>query len=215
MKYDCEKCVHHQQKKTEAGTFCLCSFSFEHKEKQRRDENAACDFFLEKDVAFSSLKATKDFIIGYRSIGESELRVLLAENPVYGRCKYSNLPESGCTLPYGAISFFLDDLKWRDKTHIIDITVALPNDAQKGMATYWASENFGQTGIWSGRRGNMKYEIEEAYIRCYWPQDVISINVRSRYASHFVERTLKPFCEKYDITLIWENKVIVIGGKRK
>lgn len=50
MKHDCKKCIHHQEKKTEAGTFCLCSFSFEHKEKQRRDENVTCLYFMDKSL---------------------------------------------------------------------------------------------------------------------------------------------------------------------
>lgn len=138
---------------------------------------------------------------------------LLAENPIYGKRKWDAKTESGCTLPYGALSFFMDDFKWRDNCHIIDITVALPNDVQKGMATYLASADFGKTGIWTGRKGNTKYEIEEGYVRCYHPEDIISINLRFRYAGYFVEKYVKPFCEKYGITLLWENKIIVKGEK--
>ena len=213
MKHDCEKCIHYQHKKIGTGTLCLCSFSFEHKEKQRRNKDVECDFFLTKAITSSELKYSSDFIVGYRSVGESELYALLAENPVYGKRKWDNVEESGCDLPYGAISFFLNDLKWRDPEHLIDIEVALPADTQTGMATYWASQEFGKTGIWTGRRGNTKYDIEEAYVRCYRPEDIISMNLRFRYAGHFVERVLKPFCEKYNITLFWENKVIVVGGK--
>ena len=213
MKHDCEKCIHYQEKKTEAGTYCLCSFSFEHKEKQRRDENVICPYFMDKSILPVFPRETNDFIVGYRSIGESELYALLAENPVYGKRKWDNRTESGCTLPYGAVSFFLNDLKWRDAEHLIDIEVALPNDMQKGMATYWAAADFAKTGIWTGRKGNTKYDIEEGYVRCYHPEDIISINLRFRYAGHFVETLIKPFCEKYGITLLWENKTIVIGGK--
>ena len=212
MKHDCNKCIHNQEKKTEAGTFCLCSFSFEHKEKQRRNKDTVCDFFLPKDSISFGVKNDNDFVVGYRSIGESELYALLAENPIYGKRKWDNHEESGCALPYGAVSFFVNDLKWRDITHCIDITVALPNDVQTGMATYWASAEFGKTGVWTGRKGNTKHEIEEGYVRCYYPEDIISINLRFHFAGHFVERQVKPFCEKYGITLIWENKIIVIGG---
>ena len=130
MKCDCEKCVHYQHKETGAGILCLCSFSWEHKEKQRRNKEVECNFFLAKEVEPTGLKCSNDFIVGYRSIGESELFALLAENPIYGKRKWDNVEESGCTLPYGAVSFFLNDLKWRDPEHLIDIEVALPTDTQ-------------------------------------------------------------------------------------
>lgn len=94
-------------------------------------------------------------MLGYRSISSNELEFLVnSENPIYGRFKYSKLPESGCTLPYGAVSFFANNIKWHDASHVIDVVVDLPDTAQKGVATYRASKKFGDTKIFTGREGN-------------------------------------------------------------
>ena len=148
-------------------------------------------------------------MIGYRSVGYDEIKFLLnSENPVYGRFKYSSLAESGCTLPYGVISFYTDNYKWHDSSHKVDIKVNLPDDAQIGVATYYAAPNFGDTKIFTGRKGSIEYKVKEAYVRCYEPKDIIEINLNGLFASHYIESAVKPFCEKYGIKLIWENKVI-------
>lgn len=141
-------------------------------------------------------------MIGYRTIGYEEIKFLInAENPVYGRFKYSNLAESGCTLPYGAISFFVDDIKWHDSNHKVDIVVSLPDNTQKGTATYMAAKSFGDTKIFTGKTGKTEFKVEEAYARCYEPKDIISMELNGLFANHFIQSAVKPFCEKYNIKL--------------
>lgn len=148
-------------------------------------------------------------IIGYRSIGDSELNFLVyAENPVYGKYKYATVRSCGSKSPYGIVSFFADNFKWVDGNHVIDIQVRLPDDTERGVATYMASKEFGQTHIYKGREGKTEYKIHELYVRCYWPEDIIEINLRGYYASHYVNNTVLSFCKKYNIRLIWYGKTI-------
>lgn len=148
-------------------------------------------------------------MIGYRSIGESELLFLVnSENPLYGKFKYSTLKESGCTLPYGVVSFYVDDIKWHDSHHYIDIKVLLPDDAQIGTAFYMSAPSFAETKVFTGRTGKTRIKVKEAYIRFYEPQDIMEIDLHMRYASHYVNGVIKPFCEKYNISLKWENKTV-------
>lgn len=148
-------------------------------------------------------------MIGYRSIGYDEIQFLInSENPVYGRFKYSHLPESGCTLPYGAISFFADDIKWHDGSHKVDIVVDLPDDAQRGIATYMAAKSFGDTKIFTGKAGKTEFKVEEIYVRCYDPDDIVSIDLNGLYANHFIESGVKPFCERHNIKLLNHGKEI-------
>jgi hypothetical protein len=145
--------------------------------------------------------------IGYRSIGNDELEFLInSENPVYGKSKYSTVRGCGSKSPYGIVCFFAENFKWVDSFHVIDIQVRLPDDAERGIATYMASKDFGRTRVYKGREGKTEYKVEELYVRYYEPKDVIEINLRCYYASHYVRNAIMPFCKKYNIRLIWENK---------
>lgn len=142
-------------------------------------------------------------MVGFRSIGESELRFLVdSDNPLYGRYKYSELEECGCKLPYGVVSFFLEDIKWHDNSHLFDIKVNIPDDVHVGISTYHVSKKFSDTKIFTGRYGSVECEIEEAFVRCYTADDIIEINLHNRYTDTFVKNTIMPFCESHDIKLI-------------
>lgn len=142
-------------------------------------------------------------MIGYRSIGEDELNFLISsDNPVYGRFKYALLEECGCTLPYGVVSFFADNYKWRDSSHLFDIKVELPGDAQVATSYYNASKDFAKTKVFTGRWGKTRHKVKEIFVRSYKPEDIMELNLRNRYTDTYVKNVVVPFCNKYNIKLI-------------
>ena len=141
-------------------------------------------------------------MIGYRTIGEDELEFLIdSDNPVYGKYKYSKLKECGCDLPYGVVCFYVDEVKWRDKSHKFDIKVNLPDDVHTGISTYMASKDFEKTKIFNGRSGKTKYSVKEAFVRFYEAKDIIELNVGPHYTDTHVNNYILPFCIKYNIIL--------------
>lgn len=143
-------------------------------------------------------------MIGYRSLGETELNFLiLSENPVYGQQKINNYIGCGCqNNKYGMVSFFKELYKWADASHKYDVVVDLSKrEVEEGIGTYLAAKDFGKTKVWTGREGKTEYKIEELYTRFYEPSDILSLNIRGRFADSYVNRVILPFCEKYNIKL--------------
>lgn len=139
-------------------------------------------------------------MLGYRSIGEEELNMLLlARNPVYGkRCWTSSIWTKVATpVGYGVVCFFKEPYKWRDKNHLFDIIVELKNPIH-GKGVYLASKDFGKNKIWTGREGKTEYEIDELYIRSYSLEDIKSINCNGFYNNSHSEY-LNSVCKAYNI----------------
>lgn len=143
-------------------------------------------------------------MIGYRSIGETELNFLLfSGNPVYGQQKINNYVGCGCKNGrYGMVSFFKEPYKWTDVSHKYDIAVDLSKrEVEEGTGTYLATKDFGKTKVWTGREGKTEYKIEELYTRFYEQSDIVSLNLRNHFTDSFVNKVITPFCKKYNIKL--------------
>ncbi len=148
-------------------------------------------------------------MVVYRSIGEEELMFLInTDNPVYGNCR----GYTGCGIqnfPYGVVSFFKENIRWKDSFHLFHITVNIPDNALSCISTYWASKDFGKTKVWTGREGKTEYKIEECFTRCYWPTDIIGLEVcDSCYTDTAIKNNIVPFCRKYNIKLTKNGKEI-------
>lgn len=116
-------------------------------------------------------------MIVYRNIGSSELISLFDGKTIYG--KFSNSCESQNTSNLDEVlCCFIKKIHWVDKFHKFLVAIEVPEDRilEKGIGTYFASDKFAKTGVWTGRRGSHKYKLEEAYIKSYDIKDVISIN---------------------------------------
>ena len=45
----CENCIHNETVKTSSSSFCLCSLSFEIKERRRHNPEVECKFFKDRN----------------------------------------------------------------------------------------------------------------------------------------------------------------------
>lgn len=147
-------------------------------------------------------------MIGYRSIGYEEFSILVkANNPVYGRRCWKGFDYTTCSADYGVVCFFQEPYYWHDKKHVIDIQVDLKNPIL-GVGTYMSAKSFEKTRIWTGREGKTKYELPEAYVRCYWPKQIMKIDLHNKYANWFVREKVIPFCKKYHIELLQDGVMV-------
>lgn len=140
-------------------------------------------------------------VIGYRSIGYSELCMLFfANNPVYGKEKWLNTCWTKADIfpDYGVVCFFAEDYKWHDKEHKFDITVEL-KDPIHGWGDYMASQALAKTHIWYGRTGKTNYHLPELYVRSYSLEDIRSIDLRGYFNTKFTN-TIKAICDKHNIS---------------
>lgn len=138
----------------------------------------------------------------YRSIGEKELRNLFEEDgKIFGQynCKIEsqNSHNSSATC-----CFFVDEILWKDVNHRFMIVVDIPEDCLTfGTGTYFAAKSLAKTKIWSGRDGSEIYKLREAYINSYKISQVKEVYLFDYFANHFIDRSLKPICDKYGIKL--------------
>lgn len=151
-------------------------------------------------------------MIGYRSISEEELFVLVdAQNPVYGRRSLKLRRCTTCDLEYGVVCFFREPYRWKDKKHYIDIQVELKSPIL-GEGIYQAPKSLEKTKVWTGREGEVSYTLPEAYVRCYFPEQVVSIDIHDKYPAWFVESVISPFCEKYHVKLLRNGSEVWLGS---
>lgn len=147
-------------------------------------------------------------MIGYRSIGVSEFNMLVkAQNPIYGKQCWKGFDYNSCDVDYGVVCFFQEPYRWKDKQHLFDIQVEL-KDPILGTGKYMAAKSFGETRVWTGREGKTEYILPEAYVRCYFPEQIKSIDIHGVYTNWFVREKIIPFCKKYGVKLLRDGKEI-------
>lgn len=118
------------------------------------------------------MKSNNDYIIGYRSIGDEELDLLLNGETIIGRFDSSSEKQTTSNQS-NAIYFFEKPYMWSDKYHRFMVEVKIPiKDINKSVGTYFASSDLNDTKIWTGRRGKTKYELDEFSIKKYSIKDV-------------------------------------------
>ena len=117
-----------------------------------------------------------DYITCYRSIGLAEFEELLEGNKVQGRYNNENEKQNNSNIK-NVVCFFKDKIMWRDSAHCILIECKFSNEeiSESGTGQYWAAKNFKDTKIWTGRRGNTNYELDEIYVKEYSLKNVINI----------------------------------------
>lgn len=107
-------------------------------------------------------------IKGYRSISEYELIDLLNGKTIYGR--FNNAEEKQTTgVAQNVVAFFTNPIKWEDSIHQFFIQCEFDEDEiiETGKGTYFASDSLSKTSIWTGRRGSLKYTLDEFYVSSY------------------------------------------------
>lgn len=116
-------------------------------------------------------------MIIYRNIGPEELLCLFNGKTVYGKFSSSCEAQNTSNLDE-VICCFADKVRWVDKFHQFLVALEIPEERilERGIGTYFASEKFAKTGVWTGRRGSHKYKLKEVYIKSYDINDVSSIN---------------------------------------
>lgn len=115
-------------------------------------------------------------MILYRTIGLTELNILIKTGTVNGRYHILNECQSSGTI-IDAICTFTEPIKWHDKNHQFFVILDIPESQiiEHGTGKYYAAKNFAETKIWTGRRGKTEYILNEAYLSNYSIQNVVKI----------------------------------------
>lgn len=138
----------------------------------------------------------------YRSIGERELFQLLNGNIIYGQYDCS-AEKQNSSKKTNAICCFVEKYFWKDSKHKFFVILDIPNNQiELGKGIYYASKNLSKTKIWSGRKGNTVYEIQEAYIDKYSYKNVCTIYLGNYYANWYMNKHILPKIEKYNLNVI-------------
>lgn len=147
-------------------------------------------------------------MILYRSIGLTELNMLIKTGTVNGRYHILNERQSSGTI-IDAICTFTEPIKWYDKNHQFFVILDIPESqiAEYGTGKYYAAKNFADTKVWTGRRGKTEYILNEAYLSNYSIQNVVKVYA---YSPNFTTTTfneLKSELNKFNINLIVSNNL--------
>lgn len=148
-----------------------------------------------------------------RSIGIGEFRSLLNGDKIIGQYNLKNEHQNSFDKEGLYVCFFADDYWWIDnKAHSICVIVDIPTSRLKsGTGIYYASKNMSKTHIWSGRRGNELYELNEKYASFYSLDDVKSITL-----PNYTESALKVYKDKLkELNIsIFERPDLVLNNKK-
>ena len=151
----------------------------------------------------------------YRCVGLNEMNNLIGYS---GECKvimgnYNLSTEEQSTgNMIGAISFFCEPYLWLDSRHKVVVICDIPEDRlQFGKGVYFAAKGFEKTKVWTGRRGSVRYELDEAYTASYSITDVKGMSVwngfnrdyQNRYYNRYLELGICP------LTLVKDDKGII------
>lgn len=138
----------------------------------------------------------------YRSIGEKELFKLLDGDIIYGQYNCSKEIQNS-SKKTNAICCFVEKYFWSDSKHKFFVILDIPNNQiELGNGFYDASKNLSKTKIWSGRRGNTTYTIQEAYIDEYSYKNVRTIYLGNYFTKRRMKEYVLPKLEKYNINVI-------------
>lgn len=116
--------------------------------------------------AMNILKESSNKVECYRTIGYDEFYDLLDKKTIKG--KYSNSTEKQNTSNVdNVVCFFKEPITWLDKEHVFMIKCKFNDILDQGQGKYYASKDFGETSIWTGRRGKTEYNLDEIYVPEY------------------------------------------------
>lgn len=128
-----------------------------------------------KSCTKNNLNESANSIIGYRSIGEKELQMLLNGETIYGQFDNSAERQNDSN-EKDVVGFFAKPYAWHDKRHRFTVKCRLnPDELSYGNGVYYAAKDLDKTKIWTGRRGKVEYNLDEMYAKSYDINDVISI----------------------------------------
>ena len=116
-------------------------------------------------------------IYGYRTIGRNEFYRLVDYKEVIKGNFDNSSEKQNTSSANGVIAFYKEPYKWFDARHNFFIKCKFNKSdiVDEGIGTYYASKDFGKTKIWTGRRGNSEYNIDEFYVSEYSLDNVVSI----------------------------------------
>lgn len=146
----------------------------------------------------------------YRSIGDEEFVTLLQGRDIIGKYHSFNEREhiiktNNAESLGNVVCFFTERIAWKDRYHKIFIEIEIPNEKLYfGTGIYYAAKSLEKTKIWSGRRGNIRYEFQEAYVEKYNSSNVRAIFVGNRYADWYIKKYVLPWAKKNGI-IVLEN----------
>lgn len=146
----------------------------------------------------------------YRSIGLTELNMLIKTGTVNGRYQILNERQSSGTI-IDAICTFIEPIKWHDKNHqfFVVLNVSESQIAEYGKGKYYAAKNFADTKIWTGRRGKTEYILNEAYLFNYSIQNVVKIYAYSKDFTTTTFNELTSELTKFNINLIISDNLSI------
>ena len=149
-------------------------------------------------------------MILYRSIGLTELNMLIKIGTVNGRYNILNERQSSGTM-IDAICTFTEPIKWHDKNHQFFIILDIPESQiiEYGTGKYYAAKNFADTKIWTGRRGKTEYLLNEAYLSNYSIQNIVKVYA---YSPDFTTTTFDELTSeliKLNINLIVSDDISI------
>ena len=132
----------------------------------------------------------------YRNVGEIELLRLMSGETIHGKYDLSKKRQSSENFT-NVVCTYIDKIIWdipNSNTHkyLLELQVPTKWITKKGIGTYYASKKFGETKIWTGRRGTVEYKIDEVYLDSYDIGSVINIQKinESKYESE-IKNTLE------------------------
>lgn len=139
----------------------------------------------------------------FRSIGELEFKALLLDGHIHGRFDCSKEGQTSSNLTH-CLCTFTEPYRWDDAAHELFITLEVGKNLikGKGKGTYYAAKSFGDTKVWTGRRGSVEYILDEVYLSQYSLEDVVSIEgIKSKYANHYIYDTIMPVLGLHNIEI--------------
>lgn len=137
----------------------------------------------------------------FRSIGTEEFLSLISNGMIHGKYNCITEQQNDCDMK-GVCCFYVDEVMWIDKKHRFLVVVDIPEEELCfGNGTYFAAKDFAKTKVWSGRNGNTKYSVREAYCDSYSLSQVKEIFLFGHYTNTFVKESIIPVCEKYGISV--------------
>ena len=124
-------------------------------------------YLMIDDGTATLIESNSNRIKGYRSIGEAELEMLLDGDTIKGRFDSSSENQTSSDSK-NVIYFFKDPYMWKDKYHKFMIEAEFDiSDTSASTGTYYASDKMRDTRIWTGRRGNTEYKLDEFTVNEY------------------------------------------------
>ena len=128
----------------------------------------------------------------HRNIGSSELIALVRDGKVHGTYDITNghdiiLDNEGEQEQAPVVCFFASDYWWIDDDHTYEIWVDIPDfKVTLGKGIYYANKDFDRTHVWNGRKGDIRYEVPEAYVTEYSVFDIRLIKTAKKPITNLI-----------------------------